>query len=126
MSALAVISLVFYTGYAMMVRGFPFNMVDFGRSLGIVFAGVGFGSIGHGLQARDAASIPPTPEETPPTNTVTFFDRLCDANDSSAEMHLFLGALGIIGLIVSSDTILLILRMILTRPIMVKPSPSPL
>lgn len=96
-------SLFFYTGYAVAVRSFAFDMLSFGKAIGITFTGVGIGAAGHGLQLKEDGNIHfvsvghgDGDGDVNADENTALFARLCDLSDTSLEMHLFLGAFAII------------------------------
>ncbi len=119
--AVALFSLFFYSGYAVIVRHFPFGAVDFGKGTGIIITAISMSAIGDGLQHHadptavdgdgapstpqdPTAPVPPTPTSLSPVVTTprSVAKALMNMQDSSLEMHLFLGAFAIIVMILYS------------------------
>ena len=104
----SIFSIFEYTAFSTIVNGIPLDIAALGKSIGIVFFGIGVSSVGSGLQAKTDIfqSDGDDPDEDDPTEKLTtytvqsnFFLRLFDSSDRSFELHLVLGAIAILMII---------------------------
>lgn len=106
---ITIISIFFYTAYAVLCRGFIFDVVSFGKGIGVIFVGVGISSVGNGLQLKEDGNLSfiTTGDHDKKDDLIDIkinqaeplFTQLCDSDDGTIEMHLFLGAIALITVI---------------------------
>lgn len=105
---ISIFSIFVYTAFSTLVNGLSLDIASLGKAVGIVFFGMGVSSVGTGLQAKDELfeadsgdpdADDPTEKMASYTQQSNFFLRLFDSSDRSMELHLFLGAMALLGVI---------------------------